>query len=221
MLGLNDDQKGQFYIAMTVMIIAVASSFGLAFVIKGWSSDDGRPPEPVIQEFPDFQPALSSTGIVLYEDFVFEDIISSPNIVKNSRIIRLEGELSSGTLYVKASARPEYCWSEERIHSVYFYVDNGETGGQIDAERENAIIVKGGFTIKESPYEDTHKLTAVPVSKRVNGNTTIDVLAALSDNKPHYIGAFVSTGKCGILNELRIDYTCSKQKPDCSIKFSE
>ena len=221
MLGLDEDQKGQFYIAMSVMLVAVASSFGLSFAINHWSSDEGKPPLPVDQEFPDFQPASTSTGIVIYDNFIFEDIISPPNILKNSRIIRLEGEIDTGTLFVKADVRPEYCWDETRKHSVYFYIDSGQTGGHLDAVRENAVIVKGGFTNLEAPYENTFNLNTVPVSQRVNGYTTIDVIEMLSDHKPHYIGAFVATGKCGVLNELRIDYTCTKERPECSIRFSE
>lgn len=221
MLGLNNEQRGQFIMTMSVMLFAVASSFALSFFIRSWNDNSTTPPKPIDQEFPDFQPAPTSTGIIIYDNFIFEDIISSPNILKNSRIIRLEGKLDSGSLFVKASVRPDYCWDETRKHSIYFYVDNGDNGGQLDAVRENAVIVQGGFTNSESPYENTFNLNAVPVSQRVNGHRTIDVIAALSDNKPHYMGAFVATGKCGVLNELRINYTCSKETPECRIRFSE
>lgn len=217
MFPLNSEQKWQLVVAGVTMGIAVILSVVFLVILKSGQNIPQISTNPDL--FPDFQPAPTSTGITLYDDFVFDDIISSPNIIKKSRIIRLEGKLESGSLYVKASARPEFCWDKARKHSIYFYIDSGDNGGHIDTERKDAVIVRGGFTNDDKTYENTFPLTTVPVSKRVNGYTTIDVLSILDDQKSHYIGAFVATGKCGILDELRIDYTC--KTPDCRITFDE
>ena len=172
-----------------IVITAIIATFFLILTQK-WVLHEPNE-QPVItppQEFPDFQPSPESKSIMLYDDFVFEEIINTPNIIKNSRIIQTYGEIGSGKLVVNAEARTDWCWDTARIHSIYFYVDDGSTGGHLGAVKKDARIISGGFTNKQSPYKEEFDMSIVPISKEVNGSTTLDLIKILGEYLFMYSG---------------------------------
>jgi hypothetical protein len=222
-----EEQKKTLY---TIMFVGALVTIGLMLfqwiLYDGpWShSGDQSSSESSISSastslaFPDFQPVVKSGSIVLYQNFVMSVPITPDNIVKYSYRIKGIGKIASGKLVVRASATANG-YDPTRIHSVYFYIDDGRTGGHLDATRNgNGQITSGGFTLKESPYNKSFDLDAVPVSSAINQSKNLRVLQTINDEKPHIIGAFVSTGVFGSLDLLQIDYACEKDS-ECSIQL--
>ncbi len=201
------------------VVLAIAGSFGLVAyehhlkevdLNSSFSSASGAD-----LQFPQYQPVVKSGSIALYHNFVMSLPITPKNIVAYSYRVKATGKLATGQLIVKASAT-NFGYDETRVHSVYFYIDDGRTGGHLGATRRNSKITEGGFTLKESPIERTFDLTGVPVAYGSDGQQTLRVLQTLNDNQQHWIGAFVSTGIFGSLDLLEIRYTC-EQESNCSI----
>lgn len=157
--------------------------------------------------------------ITLYKDFIFRDSVTSESIVNQSRLIKVTGTIKSAELFVKANTT-EYGYDTNRKHTVYFYIDSGQQGGHIGVIKENNLVVSGDFFTKESEngLEKYYHLDALPLSTS-NGQQTLNVINVLNAQQNHYIGAFVSTGIYGVLDELSIEYTCADSTPDCEISI--
>lgn len=168
-------------------------------------------PEPVIKQ------DSSSGSIRLYDHFIMTAPITAENIRKYSYRIQVDGKIKSATLHVEASPT-SFGKDKTRIHTVYFYIDDGETGGHLASRRENAKIVEGGFKIGDSPYSLDLDMDTISVAKGVDEKINIHPLRTLNDGKPHFVGAFVSTGIYGSLDDLEIRYTC-EQGSACSINL--
>lgn len=195
---------------------------GIVALVIGWAQgnqqqkDEYSIPEP--QTFPDFNPvqvAPKTYEVELYKDFVMDQPINRESIVSISRVLQVSGRIASGSLIVRASATP-LGYDKTRRHSVYFYIDDGSTGGHLGAKQEKGLVADGYFTIDSSPFNATYPLDRVKVSLAPDGQTAIDVLRRLNDGQKHYIGAFVATGKYGSLDKLVIRYECESDS-DCTI----
>lgn len=212
---------GSLLSAFLVIFTGVLASLFLMYAQNNLfgEGDEGSSSSSVNSgDFPDFEPIVKSGSIILYQGLVIQETITPDVIRKNSRRIRINGELASGsTLVVKASTTTRG-YDQYRKHTVYFYIDNGKTGGHLDATRKDGVIQVGGFTIAEGgKYNKTFELNKVPISYGMDGKTDLNVLNILKDNQPHWIGAFVATGIFGSLDEFRIDYICV-QNTECSIE---
>lgn len=168
-------------------------------------------PEPVIKH------GSSSGSIRIYDHFIMTAPITFENIRKFSYRIQADGKIKSATLHVEASPT-SFGKDKTRIHTVYFYIDDGDTGGHLASRRENAKIVEGGFKIGDAPYVLDLDMDTMSVAKGVDEKINIHPLDTLNDGKPHFVGAFVSTGIYGSLDDLQIRYIC-EQGSACSIKL--
>jgi hypothetical protein len=186
-----------------------------------------NPPEEITEEIPDNFPDFGDENtsedgdmkrISLYESFIMTQPINGTNIVDISQIVQVEGEIESATLAYNASTSAENGKNNNRRHTVYFYIDNGRTGGHLGANYQEGIPTGDFFTFSKTPYEKRYALEEVPLSIFPNGPThNVDVEAILNDNERHYIGAFVSTGVYGVLNDMWIEYYCKTET--CSISL--
>jgi len=161
-------------------------------------------------------PAEVSTGsLVLYKTFILAPI--TPDTIKRASYrVKLNGVIKTGTLVVDASVT-NYGYDKTRVHSVYFYVDDGNSGGHLGAVRKNAQIIDGGFTMETSPYHKEFDLNNISLAYGVDKLRTIKLADVLNDQQPHWIGAFVDTGIYGQLDKLEIKYVCATSKCELGV----
>lgn len=184
---------------------------------------DGDSETVLPSDFPSFnQNGDNDQGEVkrlsLYSSFVMTQPITTDNIIDISHVIRVHGEIKSAQLNVLAGVTQENGNEENRTHTIYFYVDNGLSGGHLGAEYENGKPTKDFYTAKTTPFAEKYDLTRLPLSLFPNGPTnTINVQQILNDGKSHYVGAFVSTGIYGVLKNMWIEYQCVTE--GCSIEI--
>ena len=218
------DKTKQIVGLIAVLVVAALLAFRLAWLQSGWDKkSDTNVGIVTPTNFPDFSSPVpiedNKKEIVLYSNFVMTQPITVDNIVNISRVVHLKGKIDSGELNVQASTT-KYGYDNSRVHNVYFFVDDGVTGGDIDSIKKDGQVVSGGFTIlKNNPYIKSFDLKQVPVSKADEGSQTLDLVKILSNNKQHYMGAFVTTGIYGSLDKLSITYRCSSDTPDCSLEL--
>lgn len=214
-VGINERNWQVGLVIFAVVLAGIVSSIALG--VTNWRTAPAQDSLP----FPDFEPKaqvnIHSGSLVLYRDFVMAESINPGTIVKNSYRIKLNGKIASGRLYVQASATNRG-YDQDRVHSIYFYIDDDRTGGHLGATRQNSTIVSGGFTIRGGgKFKDNFDLNNVPVAFGVDGKQYLRIVDVLNDGMPHYVDAFVSTGVFGSLDELRIDYVCADTTPNCSL----
>lgn len=170
------------------------------------------PPEPD-------QGGASGKEINLYQDFIFTGSITTNRIVSNSRTIKTSGEFSWARLNVRADAS-EFNLDSSREHTIYVYFDSGLNGGHLARYEDKELVgsFKGSFDDQEefgAQYDLSRLYLGNLNSPEVNQVDVIDIL-----NKPglHYVGAFVATGRYGILKEFTIEYDCVEGS-SCSIEL--
>jgi len=164
---------------------------------------------------------LEGKTLNLFKNFVLSGEVTSKRIVENSRQVRVIGELETALLKIRASTT-EYNGDDLREHTVYFYLDSGQNGGHVDLVYDDSGIVSGVFReIDGEPpqFEGTYDLSGLPLGQLNSRETrNLNVIKILNQEGVHYIGAFVSTGIYGILNEMSIEYGCAYES-DCRIEL--
>lgn len=157
--------------------------------------------------------------IELYKNFVFSETIDTDSIVRNSRVIRTEGKFAYAKLNVRADAS-EFNLDPDREHTVYFYVDNGINGGHLAEYRDGKVHgLFSGTADDDYTYEQPYDLSSLDLFS-LNSDTykNLNVVEILNIPGEHYIGAFVATGRFGILKELSVSYGCEPSS-DCTIEL--
>ena len=207
---------------IVVIGVAIVGSIVLATynqILTSRSTDVTDATFDVNTNFPNPLPVIversHSGSILLYNHFIMAGPITPDAIRKSSYRIQVDGKLQSAELHVEASPT-SFGTDKTRIHTVYFYIDDGNTGGHLASRRENAQIVEGGFRIGDPPYVLNLNMDTISVAKGVDEKINIHPLATLNDGQPHWVGAFVSTGIYGSLDYLEIRYTC-EQGSQCNI----
>jgi len=149
--------------------------------------------------------------VVLYESFILSNQKDKNAILRNSRLIQTRGKIKEGKLKFTASTT-EKGIDEKQIHSIYFYIDTGKTGGHLGAFKKNSKVQKGEgtFNVLTSPYNNSFDLNDVKISVTPSGQKSINLIDRLNDNRTHYVGAFESTGIYGQLDDLHFEYTCAE-----------
>jgi hypothetical protein len=172
----------------------------------------------VDQNFEQTDPTTSSGSIQLYSDFVMTASIDANSIRDISHRIQLEGKLSDGFFEVEA-APTNFGTDTTRIHTVYFYVDDGKTGGHLEARRVDSRIVEGGFKIGDPHYSLNINAKKFVVARGSSELKEIRFIDIMNDQQPHWVGSFVATGIYGVLENFVFHYTCDVMTPDCKIKI--
>lgn len=164
---------------------------------------------------------VSGKSLILFNNFTFSGDVTSDRIIENSRVIKVAGTLETAYLKVRASTS-EFNGDRNRLHTVYFYLDDGEQGGHLNLKHENGELRSGTFSEADGrppQLEEIYDLSALHLGQLHSTESQIlDVVDHLNDQENHYIGAFVSTGIYGILNEMTLEYEC-KIGSDCSIEL--
>jgi hypothetical protein len=158
----------------------------------------------------------------LYENFILPNPGDRESIIKNSRLVQTKGKIKEGKLNFKASVT-EKGTDEKQIHSVYFYIDTGETGGHLGAFKKNSKVLRGEgtFSTSTSPYENSFDLKDIKISVTPSGQKSINILDRLNDNRTHYIGSFESTGIYGKLDYINIEYICEEDNPETELNEND
>lgn len=160
-------------------------------------------------------------SIRLYSDFIFSGKISSDRIIENSRRIHVDGIIGTANLKVRASVS-EFNGDLNREHSVYFYIDSGDYGGHLGLTHVDGKIVSGTFSAADGEppqLEETYNLQMLPLGELDSTeDVSMDVVQILNSKPDHHIGAFVTTGLYGVLNDLVIEYECAPGS-DCNISL--
>ncbi len=169
-------------------------------------------------DFPNFEDAQTNNNLYLYASFIMSQPINRDSIVNISRIIKVKGKIKNSHLNYIASVTAENGDNEDRKHTVYFYINDGNTGGHIGADYLNGAPSGDFFTAKNSPHPKKYDLDSLPLSRFPNGPTAlVNVEDILNDGKNHYIGSFVSTGIFGVIQKMWIDYECVED--GCAIEL--
>ncbi|MDO8468500.1 MAG: hypothetical protein Q7S29_01960 [Candidatus Peribacter sp.] len=213
----KSELKSLFGVLFLLLLISAGAEFGLS----SYKSYLKRNVEDISfntsQNFPDFRPLVSSGSIKLFDHFIMSAPITPENIRQYSYRIQEEGKVATATLHVEASPTG-FGTDKTRIHTVYFYIDDGRTGGHLASRRENTRIVEGGFKIGDPPYVLDLDFANFSVARGIDEKIDIHPLQILNDGQPHWIGAFVATGIYGSLDNLEIRYTCENGSP-CKINL--
>lgn len=114
---------------------------------------------------------------------------------------------------------------------VYFYVDEPENSGALNAYRtnQNRLDTKspGVFSIKDRElpiifsYDLTQDAEIAHTSSQGEGGKKVNYFNILSIPGEHKIFVFVSPPGVGRINELTLYYSCDKAYPKCSIELEK
>jgi len=174
------------------------------------------------QKFKEYNEYEKLPKVEIYKNFTTPSEINTKTIVENSKRIKTEGEFEDVYLLVRCGVGEDLN-SLGSYDSFYFYIDTGDSGGQVlrsksfpvnkGGMKNTALLYKNEIPITYLPYKDREPSKFINLLEKINSENG-------GYGRKHYLGAFVSTLQYGEIIEISIGYKC-KSESKCSIELMD